>query len=115
MAAENFINKRSDNKYDIKNLGAILFANQLNDFRELSRKSLRVIQYKENDRLNTIKEWVSEPGYAVGFKQIIGYIVDQLPQSELIEKATRRQVKMYPDLAIRELLANALIHQLCVA
>ena len=111
LVAENFIKKRNDNKYDIHNLGAILLANQLNDFRELSRKSLRVIQYKENDRLNTIKEWVSEPGYAVGFKQIIDYIIDQLPQNELIERATRRQEKMYPDLAIRELLANALIHQ----
>ncbi len=111
LAAENFIKRRNDNKYDILNFGAILFANKLNDFKILSRKSLRIIFYKENDRLKTIKEWVSETGYAVGYKQIVDYIVDQLPQSEVIEKAVRRQVKMYPDLAVRELLANVLIHQ----
>lgn len=111
LVAENFIKKRNDNKYDILNLGAVLFANQLSDFKILSRKSLRIIFYKENDRLKTVKEWVSDTGYAVGYNQIVNYIIDQLPQNEVIEKAIRRQVKTYPDLAIRELLANVLIHQ----
>ncbi len=111
LISEIFVKKRSDGKYDIYNLGAILFANQLSDFKDLSRKALRVIFYEKNDRLNAIKEWVSAPGYVVGFLQIADFIESQLPQSELIEKAVRHQVKMYPDLAIRELLANALIHQ----
>lgn len=111
LSAEDFIKKKSDDQYDIYNLGAILFANRLNDFQYLSRKALRVIIYKENDRLNTIKEWVCDQGYATGFKQITDYIIDQLPQNEVIERAIRHQVKMYPDLAIRELVANALIHQ----
>jgi ATP-dependent DNA helicase RecG len=108
---EGFITKIKADNYQINNLGAILFANHLSDFKLLKRKILRVIIYRDDDRLNTLKEWQSDKGYAVGFVQSTEYIADQLPQNEVIEKAIRRQVKMYPDLAIRELVANLLIHQ----
>jgi ATP-dependent DNA helicase RecG len=36
---------------------------------------------------------------------------DQLPQNEEIGPAFRRSVRMYPAIAVRELIANALIHQ----
>lgn len=108
---ENFISKSKNDIYQINNLGAILFANNLNGFKLLKRKVLRVIIYKNDDRLNTVKEWECEKGYVAGFEQIVEYITDQLPQNEVIEKAIRRQLKMYPDLAIRELVANLLIHQ----
>ena len=35
----------------------------------------------------------------------------QLPQNEVIQNALRRRVKLLPDDLIRELIANALIHQ----
>jgi ATP-dependent DNA helicase RecG len=108
---ENFIIKDKGNTYQICNLGAVLFANRLSDFNTLKRKVLRVIIYSGDDRLNTIKEWQCDKGYAIGYNQSIDYIIDQLPQNEVIEKAIRRQVKMYPDLVIRELVANLLIHQ----
>ena len=41
---------------------------------------------------------------------VVGWIV-ALIVSSLIGKALRREVPMYPDLAVRELIANALIHQ----
>ena len=41
----------------------------------------------------------------------IAYINDQLPQNEQIGQALRREVRMFPEIAIRELVANALIHQ----
>jgi ATP-dependent DNA helicase RecG len=34
-----------------------------------------------------------------------------VPQNEFIGKALRKKVSMYPELAIREIVANALIHQ----
>lgn len=111
IAEEKFIIKNEKGLYDILNLGAILFAKDLHEFDGLSRKVLRVILYKENDRLETIKEWESKKGYAISYSEIVDYVIDQLPQNELIERATRRKVKMYPDLSIRELVANALIHQ----
>lgn len=110
LESENFIAKKED-VFDILNLGAILFANSLNDFENLKRKALRVIIYQADDRLNAVKEWVSEKGYAIDFENIVAYIIDQLPQNEVIGQAFRSTIKMYPDIAIRELVANTLIHQ----
>ncbi len=97
--------------WDITNLGAILLANRLNDFPGLSRKAVRVIQYHGSDRIETIKERSGVKGYAAGFEGLVGYINGLLPSNEIIERALRRTVPIYPELAIRELVANALIHQ----
>ena len=37
--------------------------------------------------------------------------MDQLPSNEIIKGALREEVRVYPSIAIRELLGNALIHQ----
>lgn len=108
---EGFIKENLPGIYSILNLGAILFAKDLTEFSLLARKIPRIIVYQHDDRLETIKEWSSKKGYAISYTEITNYIIDQLPQNEIIEKAIRHQVKMYPDIVIRELVANALIHQ----
>ncbi len=97
--------------WNITNLGAILFAKRLDDFATLKRKAMRVIQYRGNSRIETIKEQVGGKGYASGFEGLIDYVNGLLPSNEVIGQALRREVTMYPELAIRELVANALIHQ----
>ena len=111
LATERFIVAKGGDHFDITNLGGILFAKSLNQFEGLARKALRVIQYKANDRLATIKEHVETKGYAAGFEAVVDYINDQLPSSEEIGRALRREVRMFPKIAVRELVANALIHQ----
>ena len=108
---EKMVIKKSSNRYDITNLGAILFAENLDKFEKLSRKAVRVIFYKGKDKTKTIKEAVFKKGYANGFQELYQYIKDQLPVSEEIKKALRKDVKMYPSIVIRELVPNALIHQ----
>lgn len=95
----------------ITNLGALLFAKNINAFDSLSRKAFRVIFYDGNNRIKAYKEQVGQKGYASGFKGLIRYIEDQIPTNEVIEKALRKKVSAYPILAIRELIANAIIHQ----
>src|SRR3989338_7067009 len=97
-------------RYDIANVGAILFAKNLNDFERLSRKALRVIIYRGSNRTEAVKELLLPKGYAIGFEGAMRYINDQLPQNEEIGEALRKEVRMYPQIAIRELVANALIH-----
>ena len=97
--------------YDITNLGAILFATNLNSFEMLARKAVRVIFYKGNDRINALKEQIGGKGYAVGFEGLVDYISSKLPVNEEIGKALRKDIPMYPPIAIREFVANALIHQ----
>jgi ATP-dependent DNA helicase RecG len=111
LAQEKVIVLRDDGLYDITNLGAILFAKRADDFDTVSRKAVRVITYQGNNRIKTRKEEVSKTGYAVGFERLIEYINDQLPTIETIGSALRQELPVYPPLAIRELVANAIIHQ----
>ena len=97
--------------YDITNLGAILFASKLDDFITLRRKSIRLIFYKGNNRINAIREINSEKGYALEFEKYVDYINANLPINEAIGKALRKDIPIYPSIAIREFVANALIHQ----
>lgn len=50
-------------------------------------------------------------GYAAGFEGLINFIDNLLPRNEEIGKALRKEVPVYPELAVRELVANAIIHQ----
>lgn len=97
--------------HDITNLGAILFAKRLDDFPSLKRKAVRVIQYRGKGRLLTAREHVEPRGFASGFEELNAVIGGLLPMNEVIIQALRRNVPMFPPLAVRELVANALIHQ----
>ncbi|MGQ3683866.1 MAG: RNA-binding domain-containing protein [Candidatus Loosdrechtia sp.] len=96
---------------NITNLGGILFAKNIEQFENISRKAVRVIVYQGNNRIKTKKEQTGTRGYAIGFEEVNKYITDQLPTNEIIEKALRKEVSVYSPLAIRELVANAIIHQ----
>ena len=58
-----------------------------------------------------MKEQVNGKGYACGFEGLLAYISGVLPANEVFGAALRKSVPMYPELAVRELVANALIHQ----
>jgi predicted HTH transcriptional regulator len=114
LVEEKLIARKPGGVYDITNLGAVLFAKDLSRFDRLSRKALRVIKYKGTGRTETEREWRDPParrGYALAFEPSVAYINSQLPQNEPIGQAFRKEVRMYPETAIRELVANALIHQ----
>jgi ATP-dependent DNA helicase RecG len=111
LADDGLICRCAAGGWNITNLGAILFAKRLQDFPKMSRKAMRVILYRGNSRIETMKEQVGTRGYASGFEGLIGYINGLLPSNEVIGQALRKSVPMYPEPAVRELVANALIHQ----
>ena len=96
--------------WNITNLGAILFANRIGDFRRLERKAIRVIQYQGAGRTESVGERQSAWGYAAGFANLLRYINGRI-SSETIGQGLRRTLPMVPEVAVRELVANALIHQ----
>lgn len=100
----------SNGHYHITNLGALLFAKNLKQF-DLERKAIRVIKYKGKGKFDTEKDQIGQMGYGNGFQRLMNYISALLPSNEVIELAIRKEVYMYPLLAIRELVANAIIHQ----
>lgn len=95
----------------ITNFGAIAAARQIDDFPELVRKRIRVVRYRGTNKVETIDELPGQRGYAVGFEGLIGHLKRTLPHSEVIQQSLRTDVTVYPELALRELIANALIHQ----
>ena len=107
---EKLIRKTNDS-WSITNLGAILFAKKIEEFDVLSRKAPRVIVYEGASKLKTRLDKPGTKGYAVGFEGLIEFISGQTPTNEIIQNALRTEKKMFPEIAIRELVANALIHQ----
>lgn len=103
--------ERTGITWTILNLGAILFAKDVRNFVGLARKAPRVIVYDGTSKLKTKLDVTGAKGYAVGFQSLLEYINGQVPTNELIEQALRREVRMFPEIAVRELVANALIHQ----
>jgi predicted HTH transcriptional regulator len=111
LSSEELIHPDGAGSWNVTNLGAILFAKRLEDFRALRRKAVRVIHYRHGSRVETLKEQVGSRGYASGFEGLIAFVNGLLPSNEIIQQALRKAVPMYPELAVRELVANALIHQ----
>jgi ATP-dependent DNA helicase RecG len=97
--------------FDITKLAAILFAKNLGAFESLERKVVRVIVYKSKSKVATEREYIEMKGYALAFENIVNWTNSQLPANEEIGKVLRAETRMYPEIAIRELIANALIHQ----
>jgi ATP-dependent DNA helicase RecG len=100
-----------DAKYAIRRLGALLLAKRLQDFPEISRKASRVVVYTGDSKAETRLDQPGNKGYAVGFQGLVNFVMGQLPQNEVIQDALRKEVKLVPEIVIRELIANALIHQ----
>lgn len=111
LTADRLIRKDGVGYWNILNLGAILFAEHLKDFDRLERKAPRVIRYVGDTRVETIRERVGEFGYAKAFEAMILVIDAQLPKKERIGRALREIQSPFSELSIRELVANALIHQ----
>lgn len=111
LLEEKIVRKQDNGLFSITNLGALLFAKRMSDFPSLERKSVRIIQYEDDTHLNILKQNVMKKGYASGFEELVEYISGLLPSKEEIESPLRKEKTVYPLVAIRELMANALIHQ----
>ena len=100
-------------RWNITNLGAILFAKCLDDFDlRIARKAVRFTAYNGTGRTDMVTHRHDEPrGYATGFAGLADYIDRLLPRNEQIGKAFRTEHPLFPSIAIRELVVNALIHQ----
>ncbi len=97
--------------YAIRRMAAILLARKLSDFHDVSRKAARIVVYSTTSNTKTKLDRTWESGYAAGFSELVEFVNSQLPQNEVVEAAIRKNVKLVPDIVIREIVANALIHQ----
>lgn len=109
---EDIITKQDNGLYAVTALGALLFAKKIMDFPKISRKAIRIVRYKGISKLEIIKEETGTKGYVSGYEIILKIIETLLPSVEKIGKdGLRRTINAYPSIALREIIANALIHQ----
>jgi ATP-dependent DNA helicase RecG len=106
-----FIIDDMEGGYDITNLGAILLARNIERFPSIATKSVRIIKYAGTDKMHSRGEIEGKKGYAVGFSGLMKYVMEALPSEEKYIDGIRTMVPVYPEIAIREVIANALIHQ----
>ncbi len=111
LQQENFISQRDDGSWDILNLGFLAFARNLRDIDSLGRKSTRIVKYSGAARYHESRQEELPVGYAAGFASIIDYVNKLAPIDETFNGGIRKQEPRFPTIAVREVIANALIHQ----
>jgi ATP-dependent DNA helicase RecG len=100
-----------EGKFDITNLGAILLARDITKFPSVSGKSVRIVSYAGRDKSKSDYEREANMGYAAGFANMMRWLMRRIPKEERYVNGVRRSTPRYPEIAIREITANALIHQ----
>jgi ATP-dependent DNA helicase RecG len=113
LEADHLIVRDVGSRWNITNLGAILFATKLGDFdASLARKGVRFVSYAGKNRAAQVTHRLDgQKGYAVGLEGLVAYINALLPKNEQIGQALREEHPLFPERSLRELVANALIHQ----
>ena len=105
------VSVQPDGGYGITLVGAVLYARDMTRIGPVSNKTLRVVQYSGISRSKILRQLEYTGGYVTIFEQALRDMSLMLPtrQTIMIGKMVREDA--FPSDVIRELLANALIHQ----
>ena len=100
-------------RYTINRMGVLLLAKSISACDPgLGSKRMRVLRFKGEGDIHTIGfDDTFDRGYATGFADLVKMVVGQLDNEHPVRGALRRYDEFVPEVAVRELLANALIHQ----
>ncbi|MBP3866534.1 MAG: putative DNA binding domain-containing protein [Eggerthellaceae bacterium] len=108
---EEFIVRNDAGGWGITNLGALMIAVDLTEFRHLAKRAVRVIQYRGDGRLDGVQERSFTKGYAISHEEVVQFVMAIIPKEEVIDGAIRHNVVSFPEIAVRELTANMMVHQ----
>lgn len=104
--------KMQDNgRYAITNLGAMLLAKKLTRFPGLKKRPVRIIRFEGRGNFDILDDQTLDEGYALAIPLAERYIMNAIPAREVSEGAFRRIQYAYPQVAVRELTINAIVHQ----
>lgn len=95
----------------INSLGALCIARNLDDFPDLRLRRIRFIRYSGSDRVDATYEQFDRRGYLLAFEDIVKLVGSYTPSREVIDGGRRTTIPAFPPVAVREFLANALVHQ----
>ncbi len=95
--------------WNITNLGAILYANDLRDFDGLKNREIVIHKYVGTNNLQQEFEQHITRGYAAAFDDVVEFLMNSTGKEKI--DLRRESVPAYPRVAIREITANMLVHQ----
>ncbi len=111
MWEDSLVKLQDDWNYSITVLWAILFSRNIEKIDILKRKNIRVIIYEGNSKGIRKGEFNWNKWYAIWLKGLVDFILQKIWKSEEIKKALRVEKPIFPEVALREFIANAIIHQ----
>lgn len=99
-------------KWSITNAGALLLARDLNQFDQLSYKCVKMVWYSTNSKAADSSAELWPEGYASGCAKLLERIAKVYPRMEHIcSDGIRRERPYFSWIALREVVVNAMVHQ----
>ena len=111
LAEQDIVRKQDNGRFSITNLGALLISRRLRDFPGLRKRVLRVVRFQGKGSIDIVDDQEFNEGYALALPRAEAHIMSSISARDEQVGAFRRVVYEYPRSAVRELLANAVIHQ----
>ena len=111
LVTEDLIRDNQQGGFDITNLMVLAAAKDMRSFGGFNRKGVRVITYSGKTKLNSKSDAEGKKGYAVSFQALLSYVMTRIPHREQMLHGKRVTIYDIPEIAVREILANAIIHQ----
>lgn len=112
MIGDKLLKRSVNNNFDITNLAAYAFAKDMRNFPNLLNRTVRITQYRGNKKLDTaIFDARGRMGIINSFKNIVVNIMNRVPYREDYSEGKRIDIPIFPEIAVRELVANELVHQ----
>lgn len=110
MEDEKLVRREPSGGY-VLNLGAFLVARRLSDFDGVARGAVRVIRYPGISRGPADTDQQAQLGFVLGFESLLRHVVSLAGWRERFSGGLRVKESRFPEKALREILANALVHQ----
>ena len=108
---EGFVARNDAGGWNVTSMGALMVASDFGESRALAKRAVRVIQHRGSSRLDGIQEQTFAEGYAISHEEVVRFVMAIIPQEEVLDGAIRRKAVSFPEVAVRELTANMMVHQ----
>ena len=101
----------SQGKFSPTNLGVLVAAKDLSQLPHYERYGIRLTVYEGTSRLFARKEEDFNDGYSLSLDRLITSVMRILPINEVFKRATRNEIPLIPEKALREVIGNAIVHR----
>jgi ATP-dependent DNA helicase RecG len=102
---------RVNGKYHPTNLGVLMCARNLSLLPSYERYAVRIIEYSDKTKLQAKRDITYSAGISLSLDLVAKSVVDILPHSEIMRNATKLMVSVIPEIALRELIINSIMHR----